>query len=84
MGCDIFLSISTVIKETGLKMIQWRNFNIDPDWYLEKIGVEDTGECIGVKQMMNLIREEFPALKFGYFNPSMERIKGDFEIDFAK
>ena len=32
------------IAETGLKMIQWRNFNIDPDWYLGKIGVTDSGE----------------------------------------
>ncbi|MFZ4769943.1 MAG: radical SAM protein, partial [Ferruginibacter sp.] len=60
-----------------------RNFNIDPDWYLGKISVTETGECMGVKQMMELIREEFPNLKFGYFNPSMERIKGNFEEDFA-
>ena len=76
-------ALRKLIKETDLCMIQWRNFNIDPDWYLEKIDVEDTGECMGVKQMMELIREEFPNLKFGYFNPSMERIKGDYEHDFA-
>ncbi len=80
---DEYEALRKMIKETGLKMIQWRNFNIDPDWYLEKIGVADTGECIGIKQMMGLIREEFPDLKFGYFNPSIERIKGDFEMDFA-
>ena len=45
-------------------MIQWRNFNIDPDWYLGKIGASDKGEIIGIKQMMDLIREEFPDLKF--------------------
>lgn len=77
-------ALRKLIKTTGLKMIQWRNFNIDPDWYLGKIGVTDTGECIGIKQMMELIHEEFPDLKFGYFNPSMERIKGDFEMDYAK
>jgi pyruvate-formate lyase-activating enzyme len=77
-------ALRKLIKETDLCMIQWRNFNIDPDWYLGKINVSDTGECIGVKQMMELIREEFPNLKFGYFNPSMERIKGDYEKDFAK
>ena len=76
-------ALRTVIKTTGLKMIQWRNFNIDPDWYLGKIGVTDTGECIGIRQVMDLLREEFPGLKFGYFNPSMERIKGNFEMDFA-
>lgn len=77
-------ALRDLIKTTGLKMIQWRNFNIDPDWYLRKTGVTETGECIGIKQMMELLREEFPPLKFGYFNPSMERIKGDFEMDYAK
>ena len=77
-------ALRNLIKTTGLKMIQWRNFNIDPDWYLGKIGVTETGECLGIKQMMELIKEEFPDLKFGYFNPSMERIKGDFEMDYAR
>jgi pyruvate-formate lyase-activating enzyme len=76
-------ALRKLIKETGLKMIQWRNFNIDPDWYLGKINVTDTGECMGVKQMMELLHEEFPDLKFGYFNPPIERIKGDYENDFA-
>jgi pyruvate-formate lyase-activating enzyme len=72
-----------LIRETDLCMIQWRNFNIDPDWYLEKINVAETGECMGVKQFMELIREEFPHLKFGYFNPPLERINGNFQMDFA-
>ena len=76
-------ALRTLISETGLKMIQWRNFNIDPDWYLGKIGMHETGEIMGVKQLMELIKEEFPDLKYGYFNPPMERIKGNFEIDFA-
>ena len=71
------------IRETDLTMIQWRNFNIDPDWYLGKIGIGETGECLGIKQLMDLIKEEFPTVKFGYFNPSIERIKGNFEVDFA-
>lgn len=76
-------ALRKLIRETGLKMIQWRNFNIDPDWYLGKIGVSETGEFMGVKQLMELIREEFPDLKYGYYNPPMERIKGKYEVDFA-
>jgi len=76
-------ALRKLIIDTDLCMIQWRNFNIDPDWYMGKIGVHDTGEMLGVKQMMDLLREEFPNLRFGYFNPSMERIKGDYEHDFA-
>lgn len=77
-------ALRKLIKDTGLKMIQWRNFNIDPDWYLGKIGISETGECLGIRQMMNLLTEEFPHLKFGYFNPSIERIKGNFEMDYAR
>jgi molybdenum cofactor biosynthesis enzyme MoaA len=76
-------ALRKVITDTGLKMIQWRNFNIDPDWYLGKINAADTGECIGVKQLQELIREEFPNIKYGYFNPPIERIKGNYELDFA-
>jgi pyruvate-formate lyase-activating enzyme len=76
-------ALRTFIRETDLTMIQWRNFNIDPDWYLGKIGVTESSEILGVKQLMELIHEEFPKVKFGYFNPSMERIKGDYELDFA-
>jgi len=76
-------ALRTLIKETGLNMIQWRNFNIDPDWYLERIGLEEIGECLGIKQLMAMLKEEFPALKYGYFNPPMERIQGNYEMDFA-
>jgi pyruvate-formate lyase-activating enzyme len=77
-------ALRKLIRETGLKMIQWRNFNIDPDWYLGKIGVTDTGECMGVKTLMQELKAEFPELHYGYFNPPIERIRGDFEKDFAR
>jgi len=76
-------ALRKLIRDTDLTMIQWRNFNIDPDWYMGKIGVNETGEMLGVKQLMSLIAEEFPKVKFGYFNPPIERIKGNYEIDFA-
>lgn len=76
-------ALRQLIIDTNLSMIQWRNFNIDPDWYMGRIGVNETGDMLGLKQMMQLLRDEFPRLRFGYFNPSMERIKGDYEYDFA-
>jgi pyruvate-formate lyase-activating enzyme len=77
-------ALRKLIRDTNLKMIQWRNFNIDPDWYLGKIGATDTGEALGMKNLMQALHEEFPALKFGYYNPPMERIKGDYQQDFAR
>ncbi|WP_431218006.1 hypothetical protein ACQ86N_27025 [Puia sp. P3] len=64
-------------------MIQWRNFNIDPDWYLGKINAGETGEFMGIRQLMDLLQDEFPDLRYGYFNPPMERIRGRYGNDFA-
>lgn len=76
-------ALRNFIMDTGLRMIQWRNFNIDPDWYLGKMNLTDTGNCLGIQHLFKAIRDEFPKLKYGYFNPSMERITGNFELDFA-
>lgn len=76
-------ALRKLIRDTDLTMIQWRNFNIDPDWYLGKINLYEAGDLLGIKQLQELIKEEFPAVKFGYFNPPMERIKGNYELDFA-
>ncbi len=75
-------ALRELIKDTNISMIQWRNFNIDPDWYLGKMGITESGECLGVLQLMELIHGEFPKLKFGYYNPPAERMK-DFDKDFA-
>ena len=75
-------ALRELIKTTGVSMIQWRNFNIDPDWYLGKMGITETGDCLGVDQLMELIHGEFPNVKFGYFNPPSERML-NFDKDFA-
>jgi pyruvate-formate lyase-activating enzyme len=76
-------ALRLLIRNTGLSMIQWRNFNIDPDGYLGKIGVTETGEAMGIRQLQELIKEEFPEIRYGYFNPPKERMTGNFEMDFA-
>jgi MoaA/NifB/PqqE/SkfB family radical SAM enzyme len=82
-SAEEYEALRKLIRETNLDMIQWRNFNIDPDWYMGRMGITDPGECLGVKQLQELILEEFPHLKYGYFNPPIERIKGDYSQDFA-
>jgi pyruvate-formate lyase-activating enzyme len=76
-------ALRKLIRGTGLRMIQWRNFNIDPDWYLKRMGIQDCGEAMGVMTLMDEIRKEFPDLRYGYFNPSRERIEGSYDLDFA-
>ncbi len=67
-------ALCSLIAQTGLDMIQWRNFNIDPDWYLGKMGLTEPTEFIGMLQVMDLINKEFPEVQFGYYNPPVERM----------
>lgn len=60
-------SLVTFIKKTGIDMIQWRNLNIDPDYYLKHIPYKRL-KPQGVLCLLNTIKKEFPSLKHGYFN----------------
>jgi len=53
-------------------MIQWRNFNIDPDWYIEKLGIIDNLESMSMQSLFNKIKHDYPNIAYGYFNPSQE------------
>jgi MoaA/NifB/PqqE/SkfB family radical SAM enzyme len=66
---DEFEALRKWIRYADLSMIQWRNFNIDPDWYLGKINITELPEGIGIRQVMSAIKTEFPNLRYGYFNP---------------
>lgn len=57
-----------------LQMIQWRNLNFDPIRYWKKMNaVAQSGEPIGMENLLNRIQRQFPKLKFGYFNPPKEK-----------
>ncbi|CAB5141006.1 Radical SAM protein DVU1407 [Olavius algarvensis associated proteobacterium Delta 3] len=57
-------------------MIQWRNLNYDPQQYwITMENVSSGGDPIGVRNALNRIRDAFPNLKFGYFNPPKEKFK---------
>ncbi|WP_457755640.1 radical SAM protein [Thermodesulfatator indicus] len=55
----------------GIDFIQLRNHAIDPIWYLKKINFEAGSECLGIKNLVKRLGEEFPRLRFGYFNPPL-------------
>lgn len=73
-----FDALKGIIAETGLSMVQWRNFNIDPDWLFDRIEYSNAGEPLGVKNIMNRVKETFPHIYFGYFNPHAEVIAKNF------
>ncbi len=71
-------ALQDFIRYTDISMIQWRNFNIDPDWYLGKLNVMELPEGLGIKNVMDQIKSEFPHLKYGYFNPPHGDARGAF------
>lgn len=77
-----YQALCDLIDYTDLSMIQWRNFNIDPDFYLHKLNIEAEDTGMGVLEMMHRLREKYPDLKYGYFNPPKERM-ANYEKDFA-
>jgi len=62
------------IADYDISMIQWRNFNIDPEWYAEIVPPAQPASYTGVKHLVDGLRKEFPKLYHGYFNPGSEII----------
>ena len=55
------------LRETGVDMIQLRNLNIDPDYFLPKMPAE-AAKPIGVKGFLKFLAEEFPEIRVGSFS----------------
>lgn len=60
-------SLFRFIKNTGIDMIQWRNLNIDPDYY-RKIMPCESQNSLGISGLLKAVQQQFPRLKTGYFN----------------
>ena len=63
------------LKSYPVNMIQWRNFNIDPDWYHQIIKPPQNQFPEGIRQHIRNIRQEFPAICHGYYNPGIDIIR---------
>jgi molybdenum cofactor biosynthesis enzyme MoaA len=60
-------ALGRLIRQTGLHFLHLKNLNIDPRLYLEKMPPGDS-PALGMKKMVDVLRERFPDLKIGYFN----------------
>jgi len=71
-----FAALAQLLETTDLNMIQWRNLNIDPDWYVDSIGLNGSSNStkfLGMPALLKKIREKFPQVRFGYFNPPVKK-----------
>ncbi|MCK4852306.1 MAG: hypothetical protein KAS86_04245, partial [Candidatus Omnitrophica bacterium] len=60
----------------NIDMIQWRNLNYDPLAYFRKLNVRiERNAMIGMDTLIRKVRDEYPEVMHGYFNPSKQRIR---------
>lgn len=61
------------IRDLGIDMIQWRNLNFDPRQYIRIMAkIEESGNPTGMAEMIQELKDQFPNLIHGYFNPPKE------------
>ncbi len=63
--------LSNIIEDYQIDLIQLRNHNIDPDMYLSGIQFTPSGQHVGIKNMVKILKKRHPFLRFGYFNPCL-------------
>jgi len=65
-------ALERFVERSGARLIQMRNLNIDPDMYLDALGFDGKRGGFGLDTWMQRVRDRFPHLRFGYFNPPKE------------
>jgi pyruvate-formate lyase-activating enzyme len=64
------------VKETGLRLIQLRNLNIDPEVLLPRMPALDSmGKPLGMRRMIEVIRREAPGVEIGNFTRPVQKAR---------
>ncbi len=70
-------ALLSFVRETGLRLIQLRNLNIDPEVLLPRMPALDSmGKALGIGTMIEIIRNELPEVEIGNFTRPVKRAKG--------
>jgi pyruvate-formate lyase-activating enzyme len=69
-----FDALSERMRAYPVNMIQWRNLNFDPKRYWKiTSAVSRPGTPMGMHRIISRIKNSFPDVKYGYFNPPKEK-----------
>ena len=71
-------SLVKFVKKNRIDMIQWRNLNIDQTYYLKYMPHKSL-KAEGIPKLLNVVKQEFPHLKSGYFNLPKEQFDHSFK-----
>lgn len=67
-------ALLSLIKETGLRLIQLRNLNIDPEVLLPRMPALDSmGKALGVRTLIETMKREAPDVEIGNFTRPVKR-----------
>ena len=67
-------ALTTFLAKHPIQMIQWRNLNFDPRHYIQLMNkVADHSPPMGIDMLLKQLRQHFPKIRFGYFNPPKEK-----------
>ncbi|MBO0778659.1 MAG: radical SAM protein [Ktedonobacteraceae bacterium] len=62
------------VRETGLRLIQLRNLNIDPEVLLPRMpSLESLGKALGMRELIDILRREVPEVEIGNFTRPIQR-----------
>ena len=63
-----------LVRETGLRLIQLRNLNIDPEVLLPRMPALDSmGKALGMRTLIETVRREVPEVEIGNFTRPVQR-----------
>ncbi len=67
-------ALEAFLTHHPIRMIQWRNLNFDPFRYTRRMAeASPQTPPIGIAVLLKRIRNGFPGVTFGYFNPPKEK-----------
>lgn len=58
-----------LIEDLRPDMVQLRNLNIDPEYYISKLKLSSKKAPYGILKWLRHLKKNFPYLRTGYFNP---------------
>ncbi|MBW2167929.1 MAG: radical SAM protein, partial [Deltaproteobacteria bacterium] len=64
---DEIEALGDLIEKTGVNFVHLKNLDIDPQLYMQNMPAPKS-KAIGMKQMVDILRQEFPDVELGYFN----------------
>ncbi|MBU0968986.1 MAG: radical SAM protein [Proteobacteria bacterium] len=68
---DEFAALCDLVDLYRPDLIQLRNLNMDPDWYFEVVQHPAREKPMGMRNWLEQLKQRFPELRFGYFNPPL-------------